>query len=53
MTFADSGMAMVPEPNGQMPDIARSSVDFPEPEGPVTKICSCGAMLIPEPFCKG
>ncbi len=36
MTRAPSGIATVPEPNGQMPPIARNSVDLPEPEGPVT-----------------
>ena len=34
---------MVPSPNGQMPAMARNSVDLPEPEGPVTSVRSPGA----------
>ena len=33
---ASFGTTMRPEPNGQMPAIARNSVDLPEPDGPVT-----------------
>ena len=33
---ASVGTAIVPVPNGQMPAMARNSVDLPEPDGPVT-----------------
>src|SRR5271170_550533 len=40
MTLAPSGMRMRPSPYGQMPEMARNSVDFPEPEGPASNALS-------------
>ena len=31
---------MLPSPYGQMPEMARNSVDFPEPEGPASSALS-------------
>ena len=36
MTLASIGTVTRPDPNGQMPAMARNSVDLPAPEGPVT-----------------
>ncbi len=48
-----AGMAMEPVPNGQMPAIARNSVDLPEPEGPVTSVRSSLRKLNPSAFTSG
>ena len=37
---APAGMAIEPLPNGQMPAMARNSVDLPEPDGPVISVRS-------------
>ena len=37
----------MPLPNGQMPAIARNSVDLPDPEGPASSTRSCGAIVMP------
>ena len=44
---------MRPEPNGQMPAIARNSVDLPEPDGPVTSTRSPGAIVMPSASTSG
>ena len=36
MTLASAGTVTRPDPNGQMPAMARNSVDLPAPDGPVT-----------------
>ena len=41
-----AGMVTTPSPNGQTPAIARSSVDFPAPEGPVISVRSPGVKLM-------
>src|SRR5580692_3375643 len=37
---AFAGIAIAPVPNGQMPAMARNSVDLPAPDGPVTSVRS-------------
>ena len=44
---------MRPEPNGQIPAIARNSVDLPEPDGPVTSMRSPLRKLNPSAFTSG
>ena len=43
MTLASAGTVTRPEPNGQMPAMARNNVDLPAPEGPVTSTRSPAA----------
>ena len=40
ISVASAGMAIEPAPNGQMPAMARNSVDLPEPDGPVSSVRS-------------
>ena len=42
MTLASCGTITRPDPNGQMPAMARNSVDLPAPDGPVTSTRSPG-----------
>ena len=44
---------MEPVPNGQMPAIARNSVDLPEPDGPVTSVRSPLRKLNPSAVTSG
>ena len=45
ISCASFGTTTRPEPNGQMPAIARNSVDLPEPDGPVTSTGSPRGIL--------
>jgi len=38
MISALAGMPTLPSPKGQMPAMARNSVDLPEPEGPISSV---------------
>ena len=40
ISVALAGIVIAPSPYGQMPAIARNSVDLPAPDGPVTRTCS-------------
>jgi hypothetical protein len=40
-----AGISITPSPNGQMPEMARNSVDLPAPDGPVTSVRSPGRRL--------
>src|SRR4051795_1567029 len=42
---APTGTLIAPFPNGQMPAIARNSVDLPEPDGPLTSVRSLFAIV--------
>ena len=48
-----SARRRVPVPNGQMPAIARNSVDLPEPDGPVTSVRSPRANAKPSAATSG
>ena len=45
LSRAAAGIRIVPVPNGQMPPMARNSVDLPEPESPVNQMTSGFCLL--------
>src|SRR6185503_10230509 len=56
INVAPAGTLIEPAPNGQMPAMARNSVDLPEPDGPVISVRSplrklnCSALTSGVPF---
>ena len=53
INVAPAGTAIEPAPNGQIPAMARNSVDLPEPDGPVTSVRSPLRKLNPSAFTSG